>query len=159
MKPLALMFGRLSAITTNLFTPLQSVLSVAGRLYVSWVFFASGLTKTNDWETTLFLFEYEYHVPLLPFALAACLATIAELLLPVLISLGIVSRLSALGLGIVNVVAVISLEEIAPAALYGHVIWGLILLHITVWGAGKLSLDHVITRHKARPIQVTPTTA
>ncbi|WP_296053237.1 DoxX family protein [uncultured Alteromonas sp.] len=158
MKPLTLMFGRLSAISTHLFTPLQSTLSVAGRLYVSWVFFASGLTKTNDWETTLFLFEYEYHVPLLPFALAACLATIAELLLPVLISLGIISRLSALGLGIVNVVAVISLEEIAPAALYGHVIWGLILLHITVWGAGKLSLDNVIIRYNRRPLTAEPTT-
>ena len=97
-------------------------------------------------------------MPLLPFALAACLATIAELLLPVLISLGIVSRLSALGLGIVNVVAVISLEEIAPAALYGHVIWGLILLHITVWGAGKLSLDNVIIRYNRRPLTAEPTT-
>ncbi|MGQ8365119.1 DoxX family protein [Glaciecola sp. 1036] len=142
MKPLSLIIVRLRELSATLFLPLQSVLAIIGRFYVAWVFFASGLTKIDDWETTLFLFEYEYHVPVLPFVLSAYLATIAELFLPVLLALGFVSRISALGLGIVNIVAVISLEDIAAAALYGHIIWGLILLHITVWGAGKLSLDY-----------------
>lgn len=159
MKPLSLLFVRLSTLSAGLFTPLQAGLSLIGRLYVAWVFFASGLTKTNDWETTLFLFEYEYHVPFLPFALAACLATVAELLLPVLLSAGLASRFSALGLGVVNAVAVISLEEIAPAALYGHVIWGLILLHVTVWGAGTLSADHLIMRKKSPMLNAHPTSA
>jgi putative oxidoreductase len=50
----------------------------------------------------------------------------------------------ALSLSIVNIVAVISLLEIAPEALYAHVIWGLLLLQIALFGAGKLSVDQVV---------------
>ena len=123
---------------------LQPAALLAARFYVAWVFFASGLTKLNDWDSTLLLFEYEYQVPLLSFVFAAYLATIGEIVLPILLSLGLAARFSSIGLGIVNVVAVISLEEIAPAALYGHVIWGILLLNVTLWGAGKLSLDHLL---------------
>ena len=137
----------------NLFPFIQSTLSIVGRFYVSWVFFASGLTKVSDWESTLFLFEYEYSVPLLPVTLAAILATVGELLLPVLLVLGVASRVSALGLFIVNVVAVISLEEIAPLALSDHFIWGLILLHIIVWGAGRISGDYLVIRRLLRKTQ------
>ena len=129
---------------SNAIEYLQPLALLAARLYVAWVFFASGLTKLDDWESTLFLFEYEYQVPVLNFVMAAYLATLGEIILPILLSLGLASRFSAIGLGIVNVVAVISLEDIAAAALYGHVIWGLLLLSITLWGAGKISLDRFI---------------
>ncbi|GGB21291.1 DoxX family protein [Agarivorans gilvus] len=132
---------------------LQSLLSISGRFYVSWVFFSSGLTKIADWESTLFLFEYEYSVPLLPITLAALLATVGELVLPVLLTLGVAARVSAVGLFIVNIVAVISLEDLAPAALAAHVIWGLILLHISVWGAGKITGDYLIIRRILRKKQ------
>ena len=122
----------------NLFQP---VALLSARLYVAWVFFASGLTKIRDWESTLFLFEEEYYVPLLNPEVAAYMGTAGELVLPVLLVLGFISRFGALGLSFVNVIAVISLEDIAPAALYGHVIWGLLLALITLWGAGKMSLD------------------
>ena len=138
MKSIVLQTGRVLGGMSGAFNTVQPLLTLAGRIYVSWVFFASGLTKIADWETTLFLFEYEYHVPFLP------VATLAELIVPVLLTSGLASRLSAIVLSIVNVVAVISLEEIAPAALYGHVIWGLILAHVVFWGAGQLSADHVI---------------
>jgi len=132
---------------------IQSLLSITGRFYVSWIFFASGLTKIADWESTLFLFEYEYSVPLLPVTLAALLATAGELVLPVLLTLGVAARVSAVGLFIVNIVAVISLEDLAPAALAAHVIWGLILLHISVWGAGKITGDYLIIRRVLRKKQ------
>lgn len=113
----------------------------AARIYVAWVFFASGLTKVRDWETTLFLFEYEYAVPLIPFEVAAWMATVGEILLPILLLAGLASRFAAAGLFIINIVAVISLEEIAPAALYLHYIWGILLLQILIWGGGLLSFD------------------
>jgi len=103
-----------------------------------------GLTKLKDWDTTLFLFEEEYNVPFISFELAAYLGTVGEIFLPIVLVLGIVSRFGALGLSLVNIIAVISLEEIAPAALYGHVIWGLLLLQIILFGAGKLSIDNFI---------------
>lgn len=123
---------------------IQPVVNLIGRTYVAWVFFASGLTKIRDWQSTLMLFEYEYSVPLINFELAAWLATFGELVLPLLLIIGLATRVNAVGLSIINIVAVISLEEIAPAALYGHVIWGVILLHIILLGGQKLSADHWI---------------
>ncbi|HCO61569.1 MAG TPA: hypothetical protein DIT58_15430, partial [Porticoccaceae bacterium] len=63
------------------------------------------------------------------------------ILLPVLLVLGLGSRFAAAGLFIINIVAVISLEEIAPAALYLHYIWGILLLQVFIWGGGLLSMD------------------
>ena len=117
---------------------------LGARLYVAWVFFKSGLTKLNDWESTLLLFEYEYAVPVLNFEAAAYLATFGELVLPVMLALGLFTRKAAIGLFIVNYVAVISLEDIAPAAYNLHVIWGLMLLAVVIWGAEKLSADHFL---------------
>ncbi len=43
-----------------------SLLSLAIRLFVGWQFFRAGMIKVGDWEATIALFQYEYHVPLLP---------------------------------------------------------------------------------------------
>lgn len=116
---------------------------LGARLYVAWVFFKSGLTKLNDWESTLLLFEYEYAVPVLDFTVAAYLATFAELVLPVLLAIGLFSRKAAAGLFVLNYVAVISLEDMPAAAYNLHIVWGLMLLAVFIWGAEKLSLDQL----------------
>ena len=123
---------------------LEPVALLAARCYVAWAFFASGLTKLRDWDSTLMLFEYEYQVPVLPFELAAYLGTAAELVLPVLLIAGLASRFSALGLFFVNIVAVISLEEIAPAAYMEHVLWGTLLLQVVIFSGGRLALDRIV---------------
>lgn len=125
---------------------LEPVALLAVRFYVGWAFFSSGLTKLNDWDSTLFLFEEEYHVPLLPYELAAYLGTAAELVLPLLLMVGLTSRLSALGLFFVNIVAVISLEDIAAAAYAQHVLWGTLLLQVVIFSGGRFTLDHGIKR-------------
>jgi putative oxidoreductase len=121
---------------------LQSVALLVARFYVAWVFFKSGLTKLRDWDSTLLLFEYEYAVPVLNFEVAAYLATFGEIVLPILLVVGLFGRKMALGLFIVNYVAVISLEDMPAAALSEHIFWGTLLVLVAVWGAGKLSLDH-----------------
>lgn len=63
------------------------------RLWVAWVFFNSGLIKITSWESTLYLFELEYQVPLLPWELAAYIGTASELILPTFIALGILPGL------------------------------------------------------------------
>ncbi|KQU81432.1 MULTISPECIES: DoxX family protein [unclassified Rhizobacter] len=123
---------------------LQPVAQLAARLYVAQAFFLSGLTKIRDWDTTLALFNDEYQVPLLPPGLAAVMGTGGELVLPVLLALGLAGRFAALGLSVMNVVAVLSLAEIAPAALQQHQFWGSLLIGLALWGPGLLSLDRVI---------------
>lgn len=127
---------------------LQPAAQLAARLYVAKVFFLSGLTKIRDWETTLALFTDEYHVPLLPPELAAPLGTAGELVLPVLLVLGLGGRFAAAGLSAVNVVAVLSLAEIAEAALQQHVFWGSLLLGLLLWGPGRWSVDAFLWRSR-----------
>ena len=129
---------------------LQPLALLAARLYLAKVFFLSGLTKIRDWDTTIALFTDEYHVPLLPPQLAAWLGTGAELLLPVLLVLGLGGRVAALGLFVLNAVAVVSLMEVADAALQQHVFWGSLLLALLLWGPGRWAVDSVWPALRAR---------
>ena len=131
---------------TSWLETLQPLALLAARLYVAQVFLLSGLTKIRDWETTLALFENEYQVPLLSPTLAAWLGTGGELALPVLLALGLAGRFAAAGLSVVNIVAVLSLAEIAAAALQQHQFWGSLLIGLLLWGPGRLSLDAWIGR-------------
>jgi putative oxidoreductase len=122
----------------------QPLALLAARLYVAQVFFSAGLTKLRDWDTTLALFADEYQVPLLSPPVAAAMGTAGEIVLPVLLALGLAGRFAAAGLSFVNAVAVISLAEIAPAALQQHLLWGALLLLVLLWGPGRWSLDRVV---------------
>jgi putative oxidoreductase len=129
------------ATVQTLLSALQAPAALAARVFVGMAFFRSGLTKIADWDTTLALFADEYHVPFLPTHVAAVAGTFGELFFPVLLILGLFGRFSALSLSVVNLVAVLSLSEIAPAALQQHQFWGSLLLALVLWGPGKWSLD------------------
>ncbi len=126
---------------TGALNALQPLAAFLARLYLAQVFFLSGLTKLRDWGTTVALFSDEYHVPLLSPQVAAALGTVGELVLPVLLVVGLGARFSALGLFVVNFVAVISLSEIAPAAFQQHVFWGSLLAALAIFGLGPWSFD------------------
>ena len=130
----------ISRVTAGL-EALQPLALLAARLYVAQVFFLAGLSKLRDWDITLALFADEYRVPWLPSELAAWLGTGGELVLPVLLALGLFGRGAALGLFVVNAVAVSSLAEIGPAALQQHQFWGSLLLGLLLWGPGRWSVD------------------
>lgn len=129
-----------SAVTAAL-DGARPLAALVARAYLAQVFFLSGLTKIRDWDTTLLLFTEEYRVPLLPPDLAAVLGTAGELVLPVLLLVGLAGRFAALGLSVVNVVAVLSLAEIAPAALQQHITWGVLLGALALHGVGRWSVD------------------
>jgi putative oxidoreductase len=119
----------------------QPAAQLLARIYLAKVFLLAGLTKLRDWDITLALFSDEYDVPLLSPTLAAWLGTGGELVLPLLLVLGLGGRIAALGLSIVNAVAVISLSEVGEAALQQHVFWTSLLLGLTLWGPGRWSAD------------------
>lgn len=121
---------------------LRPAFYVGIRLWLAQIFFMSGLTKIQSWETTKMLFAYEYNVPLLPPELAAFLGTGAELVLPVLLVLGILTRPTALALFVFNYIAVISYPDISPAGVANHIMWGVMLAATFFNSGGFLSLDH-----------------
>jgi putative oxidoreductase len=129
----------------------QSLLLLGIRLWVGWEFFKAGWLKITNWPSTLFLFRQEYHVPLLPSGLAAVLGTAGELVFPVMLFVGLATRLGALGLTAVNVMAVVSyahvlLTEGFEAAVGQHYLWGFALLVVMVFGPGKVSIDYAASR-------------
>ncbi len=133
---------------------LQPLAALAARIYVAQVFFLSGLTKLRDWEITIALFTEEYKVPLLSPAAAAFMGTAGELVLPVLLVLGLGGRFAALGLFVVNAVAVISLADIPPAAFQQHIFWGALLAGLAIFGPGRWSLDHFVGPRLVRGARV-----
>jgi len=143
--------SRLNASLVRLLTPLATPLALIARWYVGWQFFKSGLLKVGSWDTTLMLFESEYHVPVLPPHVAAYAGTCGELFFPVLLFLGLFGRIGALGLLAVNAMAVISyahvlLQEGMEAAIGQHILWGSLLVYLAVHGPGTLSVDRRLGR-------------
>ena len=131
--------------------PLRSLLLAGTRFWVSWQFLKSGWLKLTTWDTTLELFRSEYHVPLLSPTLAAVAGTAGELLFPALLLLGLLTRVGALGLFAVNLMAVASYWHVLgqdgfEAALAQHVLWGYMLIVIALCGAGRFSLDHLLEK-------------
>ena len=145
MNTLALI-DRSNRISERIGLWLSPLLLLGLRLWVPWQFFKAGLVKVADWQSTLWLFREEYHVPLLPPALAAAAGTAGELLFPVLLAAGLFARWAALGLSLVNVMAVVAythvlLAEGYEAALGQHWLWGTVLAVLFVFGPGRWSAD------------------
>jgi len=116
------------------------------RLGVAGIFFRSGQTKVDGFtltDSTIFLFEEEYKVPLLPPEAAAYTATIGEHVFPVLLVIGLASRLSAGAL--LGMTLVIQLF-VYPNLWADHSLWAGALLLIIARGPGPLALDHLIAR-------------
>jgi len=118
-----------------------SIIQLAMRIAVGAVFFNSGLLKFRSWEFAIKLFEEEYKVPLLDPVWAARLATFNELTFPVLLILGLATRLATLPLlGMILVIQTF----IYPQAWTEHLLWGSILVFLLTRGPGVLSLDHLV---------------
>ncbi len=123
----------------------HSFLAVAARLGIGAVFFLSGRTKVDGFltvnESAYTLFREDYKVPLLPPEFAAHMAAYAEHLLPLLLVLGLATRLSALGL--LGMTAVIQIF-VYPDAWPTHLTWAVALLYLAGRGAGSLSMDRAL---------------
>lgn len=123
------------------------VIAVLMRFGIAGVFFLSGRTKVDGLlsvsDSARFLFEEEYRLPLIDPVLAASLAAYAEHLFPLLLVLGLFTRLSALAL--LTMTAVIQLL-VYPGAWATHLSWAAILVYLVVRGGGAWSLDRLV-RH------------
>ncbi len=146
-------YAWLVTIPSNTFNRFQSGLILGVRWWIAWQFLKSGWLKVNSWDTTLFLFKEEYRVLIVPPEFAAIAGTVGELIFPILLIVGLFSRLSAVGLSAVNAMAVyayahVLLGEGFEAALGQHILWGFMLIVVVVYGPGKFSLDHLLSERQ-----------
>ena len=120
-----------------------SIIQLAGRIGVGATFFRAGLLKYGSWEFTVKLFEDEYRVPLLDPAVAARIAMVQELTIPILLVLGLATRIATIPL--LGMIAVIQIF-VYPNAYNDHLVWGSILVLLLTKGPGVFSIDHLIVR-------------
>ena len=136
---------RIGAKISELLSPLALL---ALRLPVAVVFWRSGRTRVEGWnilditDSQAFIFEYEFGMPF-P-VVTAHVTAIAEHLLPVLLVLGLFTRLGALGM--LTMTLVIQLFIYSDAWLNAHMFWTAILFAVAVLGPGKISVDHLLGR-------------
>ena len=118
-----------------------SILQFAMRIAIGGVFFNSGLLKINSWEFAVKLFEDEYKVPLLDPVWAARMAAFTELTFPVLLFVGVATRLATLPL--LGMVLVIQ-SFVYPQAWVEHLLWASVLVFLLTRGPGAISIDHFL---------------
>lgn len=120
----------------------HSFLALIARVSIAAIFFQSGRTKVEGFltitESTYELFRTEYKLPLVPPEIAAHMSASVETFVPVLLVLGIMTRLSAVVLlGMTTIIEVF----VYPDAWPTHLSWASILLYLIARGGGRLSLD------------------
>ena len=129
------------------------------RAWVALAFWRAGVVKIEDPYGTQYLFNNEYHVPLLSGDVAAFLGTWIELITPWLLVVGLAGRLTALFLFVYNLIAVISYPDLWPHGFWtgligdgfnDHKVWAMMLLAVITWGPGALSLDALLGRLRRR---------
>jgi putative oxidoreductase len=120
---------------------LGDVVLLAPRFYLAKVFFLSGLTKLHDWSNTIYLFTEEYHVPVIPPELAAGMSTMVELSCPVLLVLGLGTRLAALPM-----LAMTAVIEFTYLDHFEHYYWAMLLGILLCFGAGRFSVDYWVRK-------------
>lgn len=155
-KVLAAMPERIDQILAGVPAWLVSLLA---RIAIANTFWSSAQTKISGWnffgqswkfwnlsDSTFMLFEYEYSVPLLSVNQAAYMATFGEFFLSIAIVLGLLTRLSALGLMAMTLVIQ---TFVYPDAWAVHIFWAASLLYLIKYGAGAISIDHLLRKKVA----------
>jgi len=107
----------------------------------------AGFLQLNDTAVTLFTDEFKLHLPGGPYPFPAPTATAflsgcGEIVFPVLLVLGLGARFAALGLLFMTFIVELTVPDGWPI----HITWAAMTLAIMAYGAGRLSLDHLIRR-------------
>lgn len=142
----------------------SEAIALLARIGLAFTFWLSGQTKIEglvldplglqvQWgwphvsESALELFRNEYALPLLPPDWAAWMAATAEHVLPLMLILGLGTRVAALG--VLGMTLVIQLF-VYPLAFPTHALWAACALALLVHGGGRLALDRPLARRFAR---------
>jgi putative oxidoreductase len=134
---------------------IESLMLLFVRVALAGVFWRSGRTKVDEgsWltvsENTIYQFGDDpfNKVPVLPSEIAAYLTTYAEHALPILLVLGLFTRLTAFAL--LGMTIVIQIFVFPEAWWQVHSLWVALALILIVRGGGGLSLDALLTGRRA----------
>ena len=132
----------------------EAVALLLTRIALAGVFWRSGRTKVEEdsWltlsDTTYYLFAEEYSGVPLPAEIGAPLATYGEHFFPILLVLGLATRLSAMAL--LGMTLVIQIFVYPDAWWTTHIIWMALAAILVTRGGGLFSADTLVARLVAR---------
>jgi NADH dehydrogenase FAD-containing subunit/uncharacterized membrane protein YphA (DoxX/SURF4 family) len=109
------------------------------RLWLAEAYLASGLVKIMSWQSALELAAYEYPVRWLDPVAAAYLGASIEVVGPILLAVGYLTRPAAFAMMSLAIVA-----QLSYRAVDLQLLWAALLGWYVVFGAGRLSLDHAL---------------
>jgi putative oxidoreductase len=137
----------IARLATPSLTQLALRLALAVPFWRSGVLKWDGFAQLNDTAIYLFSSEFKLHLPGGPYAypvpeVMAFASGSAEIVLPVLLVLGLASRLAGLGLLVMTIVVQLTVPDGWPV----HMTWAAMALCIMAWGPGRISLDHLVAR-------------
>lgn len=118
------------------------------RIALAGIFWRSGRSKVveGSWlqisDTTYYLFENDYSGVPLPPNLAAVMALIGEHVFPILLVIGLATRLSAAAL--LGMTLVIQIFVYPEAWWSVHILWAAMAAILISRGGGMLSLDNIV---------------
>jgi|APTNR8051073442_1049403.scaffolds.fasta_scaffold04334_5 NADH dehydrogenase/putative oxidoreductase len=121
---------------------LAPVLDLILRVWLAQVFFASGIVKTATWDATVWLYTYEHPVPGLSPNAAAVLGTAIELICPIFLVVGLLTRAAAVPLLLTALFL-----QVTYKPLDIHLYWMVSLGLVFIRGPRALSLDHLVAPH------------
>ncbi|MGH8718004.1 MAG: DoxX family protein [Burkholderiales bacterium] len=138
----------------------HSLIAFVARFSIAAVFWKSGQTKLEGFaidivsgefslgwprlsDSAITLFKDEYRLPFIPPEVAALMAAFAEHVFPLLILIGLATRLSSVALLVMTLIIQVF---VYPDAYPTHGVWAAVLLYLIAQGPGKISLDHWIAR-------------
>ncbi|WP_080484093.1 FAD-dependent oxidoreductase [Burkholderia cenocepacia] len=137
MRRLASWYSRWEAVAASLYP----VVDLLIRLWLGEKFFVSGLLKAANWDNALYLTANVYPVSWMAPETAAVVGITIELLGPVLLFLGLGTRLAAIPLLILSLVI-----QFVYVALPENLYWAALFGWYLVIGAGPISLDRLLSR-------------
>ena len=120
-----------------------SIIQLMARFSLAVIFWRSGQAKIANWDLTLQLFANEYKVPILPPEIAAPMAAAVELSTPILLVLGLFTRIATLPM--IGMTLIIQLF-VYPMSWADHLVWMTLLLLLFSRGPGVISLDHLVKK-------------
>jgi len=117
------------------------LLDLGIRIWLAQQFFVSGLIKVTHWQTALYLATHEYPVPWMSATVAAYTGAAIEVIAPIFLVGGLLTRYAAAALLALTLVIQFSYQ-----AHDSQLFWIALFGWYAITGAGALSLDQLLRR-------------
>lgn len=141
----SLWLPKLFRLNSNFFQTLKVAvwpfIDLGMRVWLAQIFFVSGVIKVTHWQTALNLAANEYPVSWLNPVTAAYTGAGIELIAPVFLTLGLMTRYAAIPLLILSLVI-----QFSYLPFDSQLFWAVLFGWYAIQGAGPISVDNLLRR-------------